>query len=351
MITTIIALTLAQSTAVDFAKILDLDGDGIVHPMEAADAIQMMYDDPSTGLPVNEVNDVIEEYAQFNMEESVSLIEEFDDDGDGVIQFEELPEDLVEIASFIDTDNTNSISLDEFLKLEYGFDDLYIRVEIKQIFEEFNESDSISFDTLERDDPDFAEMLASFDTNNDDRISKKEMFQCFLQFDIPASFEVDGDRAEMTGTIGPSTPFRIMELVFYHPEVSTIVMSDVPGSLDDDSNLRACRMVRAHGLNTFVPRDGEVASGGTDFFQAGVERTCEKGAKFGVHSWAEFGAEGTDYPRDSEEHVMYLNYYDEMGIPQSFYWYTLEAASAEDIHWMTESELEQYNMFTSPIKE
>jgi hypothetical protein len=48
---------------------------------------------------------------------------------------------------------------------------------------------------------------------------------------------------------------------------------------------------------------------------------------------------------------MYLNYYDEMGIPQSFYWYTLEAASAEDIHWMTESELEQYNMLTSPIKE
>ena len=153
----------------------------------------------------------------------------------------------------------------------------------------------------------------------------------------------------MNGTIGPSTPFRVMELVFYHPEVETIVMVDVPGSLDDDSCLRASQMVRAHRLNTHLRSDGEVASGGTDFFQAGAKRTCERGAKFGIHSWSEFGAEGSDYPRDSEEHKMYLDYYDEMGIPQSFYWYTLEVATANHIHWMTEEELSKYNMLTSPI--
>ena len=69
-----------------------------------------------------------------------------------------------------------------------------------------------------------------------------------------------------------------------------------------------------------------------------------------VHSWAEFGAEGTDYPRDSEEHVMYLDYCDEMGIPQSFYWYTLEAASAEDIHYMTSDELVEFRMLTIPSR-
>ena len=155
----------------------------------------------------------------------------------------------------------------------------------------------------------------------------------------------------MRGTIDESTPFRVLELVYYHPEVKTIVMIDVPGSVDDDSSLRASRIVRAHGLNTHVPSDGEVASGGTDFFQAGVTRTCEEGALFGVHSWAEFGAEGTDYPRNDEVHLMYLDYCDEMGIPQSFYWFTLDVAPAADIHYMTENELKQYNMLTVPIKE
>jgi hypothetical protein len=153
----------------------------------------------------------------------------------------------------------------------------------------------------------------------------------------------------MNGTIGASTPFRVMELVFYHPEVETIVMVNVPGSLDDDSSLRASQIVRAHKLNTHLRSDGEVASGGTDFFQAGVNRTCERGAKFGIHSWSEFGAEGSDYPRDSEEHQMYLDYCDEMGIPQAFYWYTLEVATADEIYWMTEEELDEYNMITSPI--
>jgi hypothetical protein len=171
----------------------------------------------------------------------------------------------------------------------------------------------------------------------------------FALLDASASFDISGDTALMRGTIDESTPFRVMELVYYHPEVKTIVMTDVPGSVDDDSSLRASRIVRSHGLNTHVPSDGEVASGGTDFFQAGVQRTCGKGALFGVHSWAEFGAEGTDYPKYDEVHDMYLDYCAEMGIPESFYWFTLESASAADIHYMTESELHEFKMLTHPI--
>lgn len=35
-----------------------------------------------------------------------------------------------------------------------------------------------------------------------------------------------------------------------------------------------------------------------------------------------------------------------MGIPSDFYWFTLEAAPAESIHWMTEEELFQYHITT-----
>ena len=41
MLTTFILLAMAQTSSVDFAKVLDIDGDGVIHPMEAADAIQM----------------------------------------------------------------------------------------------------------------------------------------------------------------------------------------------------------------------------------------------------------------------------------------------------------------------
>lgn len=35
-----------------------------------------------------------------------------------------------------------------------------------------------------------------------------------------------------------------------------------------------------------------------------------------------------------------------MGIPEAFYWFTLEAAAPDSIHWMTEAEMARYRVFT-----
>jgi len=337
---------------VQLAEILDLDGDGIVYPMEAADAIQMFYEE-GEGMPVADVDELIIENNLYLEEEAEYFIEDFDVNGDGIIQMAEVPIDLAPLAKFADLNNDGEITVEEIMKVNPDSEEVFAMVEIEEIYSYLDENQDgiIELEVFVEDDEEFAELVIPFDINKDNAISRKEMIAGFAQLDAPVTFEVVGEKAMMRGTIGVSTPFRVMELVFYHPEVKVIVMTDVPGSIDDDSSLRASRMVRAHGLNTHVPSDGEVASGGTDFFQAGVRRTCGNGAKFGVHSWAEFAAEGTDYPRDSEVHEMYLEYCDEMGIPQSFYWYTLEAAPAADIHWMTADELIQYNMLTVPIKE
>ncbi|MEM7538039.1 MAG: alpha/beta hydrolase [Chloroflexota bacterium] len=165
---------------------------------------------------------------------------------------------------------------------------------------------------------------------------------------IPASFVVDGENATMEGDIDGTTPDRVRELRQNHPNVTTIIMLDVPGSVDDDANLVASRLVREYGYNTFVPANGLIASGGVDFFLAGVQRSIESGAQLGVHSWAAGDdLAGSDLPRDDPEHDKYLDYYNEMGIPEDFYWFTLQAAPAEDIHFMTDSEIEQYNVVTS----
>lgn len=163
-----------------------------------------------------------------------------------------------------------------------------------------------------------------------------------------ASFEIQGDEAMMTGVIGETTPDAVADLLEDHPEVTTIVMSDVPGSENDEANLKASSLVREAGLSTHVPSDGFIASGGVDFFLAGTDRSFETGAQFGVHSWAtDDGVNGDDLDRNDPQHQLYLNYYDDIGVDEDFYWFTLQAAPPDDFHIMTPGELEQYGFETA----
>jgi len=154
------------------------------------------------------------------------------------------------------------------------------------------------------------------------------------------------DTVYMNGVIGSDT-LDIMQTLFNdYPQIKVVIMQNVPGSMDDEINLLASREIRNRGIATHIPADGMVASGGTDMFLAGANRTIETGAKLGVHSWSDGEKDGSEFPKEHEVHTMYLDYYTEMGIDTEFYWYTLDAASAENIHWMTESEILKYKILT-----
>ena len=166
-----------------------------------------------------------------------------------------------------------------------------------------------------------------------------------------ATFEVTGDAAFMYGVIDHTTPAVVQALFDEHPGVTRIVMVDVPGSDDDPANLAAARLVREHGMVTVVPSNGVIASGGVDFFSAGEHRIVEPCGKLGVHSWNEDGPDGgiilgNEVPKDHELHAMFLEFYREMGIPEDFYWFTLEAAPPQRIHWMSDEEIVLYGLVT-----
>ena len=167
--------------------------------------------------------------------------------------------------------------------------------------------------------------------------------------DAPARFEAIGARAAiMSGFINGRTPARLRSLLEERPALELIVMPFVPGSANDEANLEAARIVRRAGLATCVPSEGMVASGGVDFFLAGVTRTGGAEARFGVHSWGDGRAlDGSTLPREDPEHRKYLDYYAELGITAEFYWFTLSAAPPDDIHWMTREELDTYGVLTS----
>lgn len=159
--------------------------------------------------------------------------------------------------------------------------------------------------------------------------------------------EVDGSDAYLWGLITDAFPCKIGYLLKAHPTVDTLVLEYIPGSMDDDSNQIAMRMIRDAGLGTYVMSDSELYSGGTDLFLAGVVREGEPGAIFGVHSWADSsGYEARDVPRSSPEHQTYIDFFAEIGAHPDFYWFTIDAAPADGMHEMTAQELERYDFFT-----
>ena len=49
---------------------------------------------------------------------------------------------------------------------------------------------------------------------------------------------------------------------------------------------------------------------------------------------------------DHPDHTFFLDYYEEIGIDAAFHWYTLEAAPADGIHWVTAAEMGTYTVVT-----
>ncbi len=152
----------------------------------------------------------------------------------------------------------------------------------------------------------------------------------------------------MNGVIDANTPEYWENYVTTFPNTHYMVMKDCPGSDDDESNLQVARKVRQQDIAIHLPAEAEIASGAVDFYLAGTKRTRESGSKIGVHSWSDGTNDATAFPVGDEEHLSYIQYYKEMGFSQAdaeaFYYFTINAAPAEDIHWMTDAEIEQYKL-------
>ncbi|QTD57479.1 COG3904 family protein [Parasphingorhabdus cellanae] len=163
----------------------------------------------------------------------------------------------------------------------------------------------------------------------------------------PMQFSVERDRITAIGEVDSNSLNAFENVLKKNPNIRTLVLKNVGGSVDDEANIEFSRVVRELGFVTIVPSDGLVASGGTDLFLAGVQRILEAGACVGVHTWATEDYVATDLPRTDPEHDPYLAYYDDIGIDQNFYWFTLEAAPADNMHWMSDSEVAEFKISTS----
>lgn len=165
-------------------------------------------------------------------------------------------------------------------------------------------------------------------------------------FGTRTEFTVDGNLLILEGALDGETLAAFEAALDAAPGIDTLVLRHIEGSLDDEANLVFSQRVRELGLTTVVPSDGMVASGGTDLFLAGASRRLEPGACVGVHSWATDTYDAQDLSRDHAEHDPYLDFYENIGIDPDFYWFTIYAAGADDMHWMSAEEAQEWDMTT-----
>lgn len=100
-----------------------------------------------------------------------------------------------------------------------------------------------------------------------------------------SKLKIIGDEAFLSGDLGTKAYAQIKDLIENHPNVKTLVLTSISGSVNDAVNMHTGRLVHEAKLNTKVLANSDIASSAVDLFCAGENRIVEKGAKIGIHSW------------------------------------------------------------------
>jgi hypothetical protein len=140
---------------------------------------------------------------------------------------------------------------------------------------------------------------------------------------------VDERTPARIGGTDARSPAAFRTMMRAHPRVSMLLFIECPGTRDDASNLALGRMIRAAGLDAYVPPWASVRSGAVDLLVAAERREIADGARFVVHAWRYHdGREASDFVPSSPLHRQYLTYYRDMG---------MNAAQASAFYAMTNS--------------
>ena len=155
----------------------------------------------------------------------------------------------------------------------------------------------------------------------------------------------------INGDMGSRVDNQFEKLISKYPDIKLMIMEDCPGSRNDEQMFKAALKLNSLSINTHLPSTGKIQSGAVDLYLSGNKRTMETGAKIGVHAWSDGRNSATDYTNNDPEHQIYIDFYHAIGFPQqeaeNLYFFIINAAEPEDIHWMTNQEIIDYKI-TNP---
>tara|TARA_R110001599_G_scaffold179411_2_gene372013 strand:+ start:7329 stop:7946 length:618 start_codon:yes stop_codon:yes gene_type:complete len=159
--------------------------------------------------------------------------------------------------------------------------------------------------------------------------------------------DIEENSAYLSGVLDSNLVEELSHLIKQNPNVTELVLVDIPGSVDQQATMEGARLIRRLGLNTHIAQTGYVLSGGVDLFLGGVERTIGAGAGVGVHAWSDGSRmKAANVNVADSIHAVYVNFYLEMGVPERFYWFSLDAAPADRVYFLSPEETYDYQLAT-----
>ncbi|MDB4837218.1 alpha/beta hydrolase [Marinomonas sp.] len=159
--------------------------------------------------------------------------------------------------------------------------------------------------------------------------------------------EVDNNTAYLSGILGDDLVKDLSTLVRDHPNISELVLVNIPGAENEQAVIDGARLIRRLGLSTRIAATGYVLSGGVDLFLGGVERRIGAGAGVGIHAWTDgTHIQAANIADTDPVHGAYVNFYLEMGVSERFYWFSLAAAPAERVYFLSPEEVYDFELVT-----
>jgi len=167
-----------------------------------------------------------------------------------------------------------------------------------------------------------------------------------------------GENLFLLGNFDSFTLDAVVKKLEKSPEITRIVFTANGGSNDDSATLKLGRFIRQEKLDTHVLEGGVIASGGVSLFLAGVKRSIGKNVYIGVHSWQHCSGSGVlncksakDFAHTDPAHRLHNDYIKEMLSTDSFYWFSINAAPQNSIHWLSSSEIQSFKLVNHSINE
>ncbi len=145
------------------------------------------------------------------------------------------------------------------------------------------------------------------------------------------------DRVLLRGRITVRSVAAFERLLAQEPQITQVVLQVIPAPRDAQASMALGRVIRARGLSTALQSDSDVFGAAVLVFAAGVERRMVRGAQIGLTRWR------------PEEEMALRSYLTQMLGADTLYGFALQAAPADGIHVLTEAEVAQLGLLTTPL--
>ena len=162
------------------------------------------------------------------------------------------------------------------------------------------------------------------------------------------NLQVVGDTVYGNGSTDSKSFNYALEIFNDNPQIRRLVLQNMPGTKDGQTNIRLAEAIRRRGISTHLEARSVIASGAVDLFIAGENRSLECGAKIGVHSWRTAPGQSPESLGKDQFQLDHEVFLKKMGIDPAFYAFTRDAALPSDIHYMSMDEINQFGLLTEP---